>query len=237
MKIRIQSLAVCSLAIACLSVCAFQIEAQSTTASLHGTVTDPTGAIVANATVTVINTSTGISNTESSDSKGYYVFPDLHIGGPYTVTVGEQGFQKFIATGIMLDLSSSLDVDAKLQIGGSSQTIQVNSTAVQVETSDVQLKSVIGAAELEELQSLVVGSKPLPLSVMVTSNPLSRHSMATTACVAPECFKIFVNASWTARNKWCRDWDETGWTGACAGSFSTHWMPVRLKYSCAYCPM
>ena len=154
MKIRIQSLAVCSLAIACLSVCAVQIEAQSTTASLHGTVTDPTGAIVANATVTVINTSTGISNTESSDSKGYYVFPDLHIGGPYTVTVGEQGFQKFIATGIMLDLSSSLEVDAKLQIGGSSQTIQVNSTAVQVETSDVQLKSVIGAAELEELPTL-----------------------------------------------------------------------------------
>ena len=111
MKIRIQSLAVCSLAITCLSTCAVRIEAQATTASIRGTVTDPTGAIIANATITVANTSTGISKTQKSDSKGYYVFPDLHIGGPYTVTVEEQGFQKFIATGIMLDLSSALEVD------------------------------------------------------------------------------------------------------------------------------
>jgi hypothetical protein len=150
-KNRIQSLAVCSLVIACVMFWTTEAHPQATTASIQGTVTDPSRAIVANATVTVENTSTGISITQKTDSKGYYIFSDLHIGGPYTVTVAEQGFQKFLATGIMLDLSSALEIDAKLQIGASSQTIQVNSTAVQVETSYVQFKNVIGAEELPTL--------------------------------------------------------------------------------------
>ena len=149
MKIRIQSLAVCLLSIAVVFLWAVHIQAQATTASIHGTVTDPTGAVLSNATVTVANTSTGIASTQKTDSKGFYIFPNLHIGGPYTVTVDESGFQRFISTGIMLDLSSAREIDAKLQIGTSSQTVQVNSTAVQVETSDVQLKNVIAAAEIE----------------------------------------------------------------------------------------
>ena len=54
----------------------------------------------------------------------------------------------------MLDLSSAREVEAKLQIGASSQTIQVNSATIQVETADMQLKNVIGATELEELPTL-----------------------------------------------------------------------------------
>jgi hypothetical protein len=54
----------------------------------------------------------------------------------------------------MLDLSSAREVAAKLQIGASSQTIQINSATIQVETADMQLKNVIGATELEELPTL-----------------------------------------------------------------------------------
>jgi len=114
MKIRIQSIAECVLAIAGVILCASQVHAQATTASIHGTVTDPNGAVVPNAIVTAINTSTGISNTQKTDSKGYFVFPDLHIGGPYSITVEDSGFQRSTTTGIMLDLSSAREVDAKL---------------------------------------------------------------------------------------------------------------------------
>jgi hypothetical protein len=131
-----------------------QVQSQATTASIHGTVADPTGAVLSNATVTVVNTSTGISSSQQTDGKGYFVFPNLHIGGPYTLAVSEEGFQRFIATGIMLDLSSAREIDAQLQIGTSAQTVQVNSTTAQVETSDVQLKNVVGAAELVELPTL-----------------------------------------------------------------------------------
>jgi hypothetical protein len=153
-KIRNQFLAICLLAIAVAFLFTVPSHAQATTASIHGTVTDPTGALLSNATVTLVNTSTGIVNTQTSDGKGYFVFPNLHIGGPYMVTIGAQGFQKFVETGIMLDLSSARAIDAKLQLGASSQTIQVDSTTAQVERSDVQLKNVVGATELEELPTL-----------------------------------------------------------------------------------
>ncbi len=153
MKLRSKNvgLGVVLAAVICLS---HHGSAQATTASIHGTVTDPNGALLPNATVTAFNTSTGISNAQKTDSKGYYVFPDLHIGGPYSITVEDQGFQRFTTTGIMLDLSSAREVDTKLQIGTSSQTVQVNSNAVQVESSDVQLKDVIASQEIEDLPTL-----------------------------------------------------------------------------------
>jgi hypothetical protein len=154
MKSRIEFLGACLVLIAGMFLGVVKTQAQATTASIHGTVSDPTGAVLANATVTAVNTSTGISNTQRTDSRGYYIFPDLHIGGPYTVTVDDGGFQRFISTGTMLDLSSAREIDAKLQVGASSQTIQVKSTTAQVETSDVQLKNVVGAEELEELPTL-----------------------------------------------------------------------------------
>lgn len=131
-----------------------RVQAQATTASIHGIVADPTGALLADAAVTVTNTSTGISSTRKTDRQGYYVFPDLHIGGPYTVTIAKQGFQKSVVVGILLNLSSAREVDVKLQLGASTQAIKVNSTTVQVETSDVQLKNVLGATEIEEVPIL-----------------------------------------------------------------------------------
>jgi hypothetical protein len=154
MKICIRPLAACLLLLALLFVNNIRMSAQETTASIHGTVTDPTGAVLQNATVTVVNTSTGISITQRSDSKGYFIFPDLHIGGPYTLTVDETRFLRFVSTGIMLDLSSAREINAKLQVGASSQSVRVDSAAVQVETADVQLKNLIGAAEIVDLPTL-----------------------------------------------------------------------------------
>jgi hypothetical protein len=154
MKSRVLFFPISLLFLIVVALGTIRLHAQATTASIHGTVTDSTGAVLPDATVTVLNTSTGISATQHTDSKGYFTFPDLHIGGPYTVSVEKNGFQKFVSTGIMLDLSSAREVEAKLQIGTSSQTVQVNSATVQVETADMQLKNVIGATELEELPTL-----------------------------------------------------------------------------------
>jgi hypothetical protein len=154
MKCAIRFTTICLLFLAAAFLSETRVHGQATTASIRGTVTDPSGAVVANATVTALNTSTGISVKRKTDSKGYFIFPDLHIGGPYTVAVDQPGFQRFAETGIMLDLSSAREVDAKLQVGASSQTIRVDSAAVQIESSDVQLKNVIGSTELEELPTL-----------------------------------------------------------------------------------
>ena len=128
--------------------------AQSVYAVVHGTVTDASGAVVPGATVTALNTSTSSKTVVTSDSNGYYIFPQLQIGGPYTIEVTAAGFKNFESSGLTLNLNDNLSIAAVMQVGSSAQTIQVQAAAVQVETSDTQLKQVISANEIEELPLL-----------------------------------------------------------------------------------
>src|ERR1700739_2698703 len=129
-------------------------QAQNLYAAIHGTVTDTSGAVVPGAKVTAQNMSTGISSTQTTDSKGYYVFPQLAIGGPYTVTIVKTEFQVSKTVGLMLQLNDSRDVSAVLKTGSVSQTVQVSANAVQVETSDTQLQSTITSTEIEQMPLL-----------------------------------------------------------------------------------
>jgi hypothetical protein len=129
-------------------------QAQVTYATVHGTVTDTSGAVVPNATVTATNTSTGIKTSVTSDSQGYYILPQLQIGGPYTITVAAAGFQDFQTSGLTLHLNDNREVAAQLQIGAASQTIQVQAAAVQVETVDTQLKQVVTSQQIETMPLL-----------------------------------------------------------------------------------
>jgi hypothetical protein len=125
--------------------------AQNVYAAIHGTVTDPTGAVVINASVTVVNTSTNIATTATTDSKGYFTLPQLQVGGPYLVTIAAPGFQKFSQSGLILNVNDNRDVDAKLAIGVDTTTVSVSASALQVETSDTQIKQVMTAEQLEEV--------------------------------------------------------------------------------------
>ncbi len=125
--------------------------AQTTYATVSGTVTDATGADIVNATVSIKNTSTGIEDTATTNSRGFYTFPKLAIGGPYTVDIDAPGFKKFESTGLMLNLSDDRTIDAKLDLGATSQTVEVSADNAQVETSDTQLKDTISATQIEDL--------------------------------------------------------------------------------------
>jgi len=130
----------------------FAPQAQAQTyAAVHGTVTDALGAVVPNATVTVLNTATGIKAAAQSDKSGYYIFPQLQVGGPYTVTVAAPGFQNFVSTGLILNVNDNREVEAKLAVGATSQTVEVSATAVQVETSNTQLQQVATAEQIEQV--------------------------------------------------------------------------------------
>lgn len=124
--------------------------AQVITAAIHGTVMDSTGAVVPGAVVTATDTSTGVSTEARTNAAGNYEFPQLPIGGPYTVEIVKTGFQNFQANGLVLDVNDDREVDAKLQVGGASQTIQVQAAAVHVDTVDTELKQVITASEIEQ---------------------------------------------------------------------------------------
>lgn len=120
-------------------------------AAVHGTVSDSTGAVIADASVTVLNNGTGISSVTKTDKNGYYIFPQLQVGLNYTVTVSVAGFQNFEATSLTLNVNDNREINAKLKVGAASQTVEVSATAVQVETSNTQLQQIETAVDLEEI--------------------------------------------------------------------------------------
>ncbi|HEY1744461.1 MAG TPA: carboxypeptidase-like regulatory domain-containing protein [Granulicella sp.] len=130
------------------------MSAQNLYAALHGTVTDPTGAVVPGAVITAVNTSTNISTSTKTDGKGYYALPQLQAGGPYVVTITANGFDKGTTGNLTLNVNDNRDVDAKLVVGGSNLTVEVSATGLQVETADTQLKQIVTATQLEELPLL-----------------------------------------------------------------------------------
>ena len=117
------------------------------TASISGTVKDPSGATITGATITVTNTDTGIAQTQKTNTAGFYSFQSLPLGH-YDVQVEQTGFKTFRQTRLVLDVNAAFVVDATLQVGQVSEKIEVSSTALHVETASTQMGEVIGGNEM-----------------------------------------------------------------------------------------
>src|SRR5882724_6186009 len=90
--------------------------AQSTNASIYGTVADTSGAAAPKANVTATNTKTGITQATVTNGEGVYIFPSLQPGD-YQVTAELSGFRKSVSSGIQLAVGAKISVDFKLEIG------------------------------------------------------------------------------------------------------------------------
>ena len=109
------------------------------TADVQGTVTDPSGAVVPDAKVTAKNTGTGIERTVQTGRNGEYAFTSLQLG-TYQVTIEATGFKTYMATNLTLAVGDRVRVDAKMEIGGISENIEVSAEAaptLQAHTSTV----------------------------------------------------------------------------------------------------
>lgn len=129
-------------------------EAQAVHAAIHGTVTDSSGAVVPGAKITATNGSTGLTYAASTDNNGYYVLPQVTIGGPYTISIQKTGFQTFKSVGLMLTNNQNYEQDAKLKTGTVSTTVQVSANAIQVDTSDTQMKQTFTSKTIEQMPLL-----------------------------------------------------------------------------------
>lgn len=123
-------------------------------AAIHGTVTDPSGAVLPDAKVTALNTATGISSDTTANKSGYFIFPQLQSGGPYTVTVSAPGFENFVATGLTLTVNENRELAATMKVGGGALTVQVTETSTQVETANTQLEQTVPESQIENLPML-----------------------------------------------------------------------------------
>ena len=123
---------------------------QAVTATILGTVTDSTGAVVANAKVTATQTSTGTSRTSQTNGSGNYVFPNT-TPGTYSVAVEESGFRKETRTNIAVDVNTSTRVDVQLQLGDVTQAVEVTGAPPLLQTDRADTGSKIDTAQTANL--------------------------------------------------------------------------------------
>ena len=141
-------LAVCATLL--LSLCSLIAYAQTAgTASIQGTVTDPTGAAVPDAKVTVTNTDTATSRSTVSDAAGLFSLPNIPVGA-YSLSVEATGFSGFVQKGI-LEVGNNTQINPILKVGSSSEHIEVQATGVSLETETSSFKQVIDQQRITEL--------------------------------------------------------------------------------------
>jgi len=128
----------------------FATQALAQEATILGTVTDPTGATVANASIVVTDTDTGVSRTTPTNGDGQYVAPDLVIGH-YTVHATAAGFKAAERKGITLDVNDRTRVDFKLEVGSAQETVTVEANAVTVQTDTGEVSNVITGQQVTQL--------------------------------------------------------------------------------------
>ena len=116
--------------------------AQSTGGQIRGTISDPSGASVAAATVTLLNEATHSARTVQSGANGEYIFIEVPVGS-YEIDVAQAGFKKFVRKGIALDLNEVASVDITLQLGSATESVEVTGAPPVVDTSSTQLGAVV----------------------------------------------------------------------------------------------
>ena len=124
--------------------------AQKVSGSITGTVTDPQGAVVAGATVTITDVGTNAVRSTTTGSAGNFEFQELNPG-TYTVKVSQSGFSEYQTRNVEVHVSSVTRVDARLQVGTTSEQVTVEAQGVQANTENGEVGGVINGNQVREL--------------------------------------------------------------------------------------
>jgi hypothetical protein len=123
--------------------------AQST-ATLSGTVSDPSGAVLPGAQVTVHSVGTGLDRQVTTDGAGIYAVPSLQPG-EYQVQITAQGFSQYTVQKVHLDVDQKATINAQLAVTSAGETVQVDSGAVQIETQTMTVGQVIDPKTVQDI--------------------------------------------------------------------------------------
>jgi hypothetical protein len=133
----------------CLMV-SVPLHAQVSGATISGTITDASGAVIAGAEISVRNTGTGITRNTTSDSSGFYTVPNLNPG-PYEVKVTARGFTTAVQSNLTLAVGAQQQLNIPMKVGETSQTVQVTEAPPQIELTSSTLSGQIQSQEVREL--------------------------------------------------------------------------------------
>ncbi len=130
-------------------VCSVAVWAQDR-AAITGTVTDPAGALVGSASIDLRSASTGLHRTTLSNENGLYQLEALPVGS-YSITINKVGFKPVAIEGIELQYGETRTVDAQLQVGLATESVQVVATAEALNRTNAEVSGVIESAEIKEI--------------------------------------------------------------------------------------
>jgi hypothetical protein len=140
---------------------------QATSGDIVGTVTDKSGAAIANADVSAKNTETGVVTATKANSVGEFHIPNLPAG-KYDITGTAQGFSAFVLKGFEVKLNNTATANLALPVGTTATSVEVSvEAAAVIDTTTVQLQSSFETEELKNFPTASVGNGVLNLSLLV----------------------------------------------------------------------
>ena len=164
------------------------------TATISGTITDPTQAVISGATVRISSANTGVIHTTTTDSNGLYNFP-LLPPGQYQIQVSSPGFQTLTQEQIKLQVSEESKLNLTLQIGQASQNVVVSSESEVLATESASLGSVVDKQAIVDLP--LNGRNPASLVTLangaIAGNQTSAYPIQTGCCAFPTEGSASVN--------------------------------------------
>jgi hypothetical protein len=177
--------------------------AQGLTGSIAGTITDPANAAVPNAKVTVTNVNTSAERRGTNDPSGAYRVLGLEPG-EYTVTVEAASFRRLTTSAQTVDASTPLRLDLKLEIGPVTETVSVQTRAVQINTEDAQLGRVL--RDIPQLPLLSGNSGRNPLFLVALQPGVAPQSNSIGAANSTNYLGLFsVNGQRSQANNYLLD--------------------------------
>src|SRR5262249_37175010 len=119
-------------------------------ATVVGTVTDPSGAVMPNVNVTVTNAATGWTRTYTTNDSGQYVAPDVQIG-KYTIKAEASGFKVSEQKDVVVQVGDRLRIDFQMKVGTSSETVTVEANTIAVQADSGELSNVITSQQVSQI--------------------------------------------------------------------------------------
>lgn len=134
----------------CLLLLATPALAQTTNASITGIVTDASGGVIANATVTATNTASGVSRSVTTNESGAYVLAPL-IPGTYEIKISNAGFKTKVQTNVILETGAVVKIDVQLEVGAVTESVEVTAAAPMMQTQETSVGGVVTTKQLERI--------------------------------------------------------------------------------------
>jgi len=128
--------------------------AQTNLGRISGSITDPSGAVIVGATITVIDVDRGVSRVLVTDSTGEYAAPSLTPGSNYAVRAEAKGFQRADQQNVQVPVGGDVRVDLKLQAGSQSQEVTVTSAPPMINLTNATVSSALEGDDVSKLPVL-----------------------------------------------------------------------------------